>query len=149
MVKMQGFEFGPLAQVVPVTFQPEKVQPVAGVAVTFTPCPICSEHPDGHDGAIVPSPTTIVVNVEHVPGLQVMVTMRGGASLVNPCTDPLTETEYCEPGKGASALTTSVVTNDGNPDDCANDVDNCPSPGETADVKLTFCGEPETSDTVT
>jgi hypothetical protein len=146
---MQGFALAPLTQAVPVTFQPENVQPAEGAAVIFTSCPICSEHPDGHEGARVPSPATIVVNVAHVPGLQVTVTVRGGAFLVSPCTDPLTETEYCEPGNGASALTTSVVTNDGIPDDCANDVDNCPSPGETADVRLTFSEEPETSDTVT
>ena len=149
MVKMQGFEVAPLTQAAPVTFQPENVQPVEGAAVTFTSCPICSEHPDGHEGAIVPPPTAAVVSVEQLPGLQVMVTIRGGASLVSPFADPLTKTEYCIPGDAASALTTSVVTNDGIPEDWANDVDNCPSAGETTDVKLTFCGDPETNDTVT
>ena len=148
-MKRQGFEVAPLTQAAPVTFQPENVQPAPGVAVIFTCWPICSEHPDGHEGAIVPPPTTVVVSVEQVPGLQVMVTVRGGASLVNPCTDPLTTTEYCVPVEGASALTTSVVTNDGIPEDWANEVDNCPSAGETTDVKLTFCGDPETNDTVT
>ena len=149
MVKTQGFEVAPLTQAAPVTFQPENVQPVEGAAVTFISCPICSEHPVGHEGAIVPPPAAAVVSVEHVPGLQVMVTVRGGASLVSPFADPLTKTEYCIPGDAASALTTSVVTNDGIPEDWANDVDNCPSAGETTDVKLTFCGDPETNDTVT
>jgi hypothetical protein len=149
IVKTQGFEDAPSAHAAPVTFQPENVQPATGVAVTFSCCPTGSEHPDGHAGVKVPSPTTAVVNMGHSPGAQLIVTTRAGACLISPCTEPLTATVYCVPGVAARASTTSVVTKDGNPDDWANDVDSCPSAGETTEVKLTFCGEPETNETVT
>jgi hypothetical protein len=63
MVKTHGFEVAPFEQVAPVTFQAENVHPGAGLAAIFMAWPIGSGQPDGHEGAIVPSPTTVVVRV--------------------------------------------------------------------------------------
>jgi hypothetical protein len=80
IVKTQGFAVSPVEHETPVTFHPENIQLAAGVAVTFTMRPTASWHPEGHDGATKPSPTVAVVSVpEHVPWVQLIVTVRTGA----------------------------------------------------------------------
>jgi hypothetical protein len=44
-------------------FQPENVQPAAGLAVTFTSCPKGCGQPDGQDGETEPCPTYVVVRI--------------------------------------------------------------------------------------
>ena len=64
IVNMQGFEFNPPEQVAPVMFQPENVQPAAGLAVIFTICPTSCGQPDGQVGETEPCPTNVVVRME-------------------------------------------------------------------------------------
>jgi hypothetical protein len=61
MMKVHGVEAAPFEQETPVMLQPENDQPGVGLATIFMACPMGSWHPDGPEGVIVPSPTTVVV----------------------------------------------------------------------------------------
>ena len=98
MLKRHGFASDPPEHVVPVTFQPEKVQLGSGIAVTLILCPTTSEQPDGHDGLVVPWPTLSVVKFEQFCPTQLIVTVSGGACLTSPWETPVTVTTYCVPG---------------------------------------------------
>ena len=113
IVNMQGFELSPPEQVAPVMFQPENVQPAAGLAVIFTSCPTGCGQPDGQDGETEPCPTYVVVRMGDVWRI---VTVSGGAWCVSPWAMPVTLIVYVLPGGAAAALTTSVVKKVGFPE---------------------------------
>jgi len=108
-----GFESNPPEQLVPVTFHPAKLQFGLGIAVTFIVSPMVSEHPEGHDGSVRPSPTSVVVRVEQALPVQAIVTVSFGADFTKPPEVPVTVRTYWVPGVALRAATTNVVTNVG------------------------------------